>query len=27
MERNRMLLFRSVQRFLEETPPGIDAVA
>lgn len=26
MERNRMLLFRSVQQFLEETPPGIEAI-
>lgn len=27
MEANRMLLFRSVQQFLEEAPPGIGAVA
>ncbi|MBU2534197.1 MAG: alpha/beta hydrolase [Alphaproteobacteria bacterium] len=27
MESHRMLLFRSVQNFLEETPPGIDAIA
>jgi pimeloyl-ACP methyl ester carboxylesterase len=26
MEANRMLLFRSVQQFLEEQPPGLDAV-
>jgi pimeloyl-ACP methyl ester carboxylesterase len=27
MERNRMLLFRTVQQFLEEAPPGPDALA
>jgi pimeloyl-ACP methyl ester carboxylesterase len=27
MERNRMLLYRSVQQFLEEPPPGPDALA
>lgn len=27
MERNRMLLFRSVQQFLEESPPSIQALA
>ena len=27
MERNRMLLFRTVQQFLEEAPPGKDALA
>jgi pimeloyl-ACP methyl ester carboxylesterase len=27
MERNRMLLFRSVQKFLEELPPGVDTLA
>jgi pimeloyl-ACP methyl ester carboxylesterase len=26
-ERNRMLLFRTVQQFLEEAPPGADALA
>jgi pimeloyl-ACP methyl ester carboxylesterase len=27
MERNRMLLFRTVQQFLEEAAPGVDAIA